>query len=52
MPRYMVFKDKKLLITAGTGSFGNVLLNRLLDAGLSEIRIFSGTGSCLIKFRC
>ena len=31
----------KLLITGGTGSFGNAVLNRFLDSGLSEIRIFS-----------
>jgi UDP-N-acetylglucosamine 4,6-dehydratase len=33
--------NKKLLITGGTGSFGNAVLRRLLDSGLSEIRIFS-----------
>jgi len=38
----MDFSNKKLLITGGTGSFGNAVLNRLIDAGLSEIRIFSG----------
>jgi len=37
----MDFSNKKLLITGGTGSFGNAVLNRLIDAGLSEIRIFS-----------
>lgn len=30
-----------LLITGGTGSFGNAVLNRFIDSGLSEIRIFS-----------
>jgi len=35
------FKNKKLLITGGTGSFGNAVLNRLINEGLSEIRIFS-----------
>ena len=35
------FKDKTLLITGGTGSFGNAVLKGLLDAGLKEIRIFS-----------
>jgi len=34
-------KDKKLLITGGTGSFGNAVLKRLLQSDLSEIRIFS-----------
>ena len=37
----MEFKNKKLLITGGTGSFGNAVCMRLMDAGLSEIRIFS-----------
>jgi UDP-glucose 4-epimerase len=34
-------KNAKLLITGGTGSFGHAVLRRFLDAGLSEIRIFS-----------
>ena len=33
--------DKKLLITGGTGSFGNAVLRRFLDSGLSELRILS-----------
>lgn len=36
-----MFKDKKLLITGGTGSFGNAVLNRFLDSDIGEIRIFS-----------
>ena len=36
-----MFKDKILLITGGTGSFGNAVLNRLLEHEFSEIRIFS-----------
>jgi len=36
-----VFKDKTLLITGGTGSFGNAVLNRFLRTDISEIRIFS-----------
>ena len=36
-----VFTDKVLLITGGTGSFGNAVLRRFLDSGLREIRIFS-----------
>ena len=36
-----MFKNKILLITGGTGSFGNAVLNRLLDSDISEIRIFS-----------
>lgn len=35
------FKKKKLLITGGTGSFGNAVLRRFLDSDLEEIRIFS-----------
>jgi UDP-N-acetylglucosamine 4,6-dehydratase len=36
-----MFKDKSLLITGGTGSFGNAVLRRFLDSDLREIRIFS-----------
>ena len=36
-----MFKDKVLLITGGTGSFGNAVLNRFLDSDIGEIRIFS-----------
>ncbi len=35
------FENKTLLITGGTGSFGNAVLDRFLDYGLKEIRIFS-----------
>jgi UDP-N-acetylglucosamine 4,6-dehydratase len=35
------FKDKILLITGGTGSFGNAVVDRFLDYDLKEIRIFS-----------
>lgn len=37
----MTFKDKTLLITGGTGSFGNAVLNRFLNTDIKEIRIFS-----------
>ena len=36
-----MFKDKILLITGGTGSFGNAVLDRFLDSDIKEIRIFS-----------
>jgi UDP-glucose 4-epimerase len=36
-----IFKNKILLITGGTGSFGNAVLKRLLDSDLKEIRIIS-----------
>ena len=36
-----VFKGKTLLITGGTGSFGNAVLNRFLKTDIGEIRIFS-----------
>jgi len=36
-----MFKNKTLLITGGTGSFGNAVLNRFLVSDLKEIRIFS-----------
>lgn len=35
------FKNKTLLITGGTGSFGNAVLNRFLKTDIGEIRIFS-----------
>jgi UDP-glucose 4-epimerase len=35
------FKDKTLLITGGTGSFGNAVLDRFLNTDIKEIRIFS-----------
>jgi UDP-glucose 4-epimerase len=37
----MEFKDKTLLITGGTGSFGNAVLNRFVNSDIKEIRIFS-----------
>lgn len=36
-----MFKDKVLLITGGTGSFGNAVLDRFLNTDIGEIRIFS-----------
>jgi len=36
-----MFKDKILMITGGTGSFGNAVLNRFLNTDIAEIRIFS-----------
>lgn len=36
-----IFKDRVLLITGGTGSFGNAVLKRFLETDLKEIRIFS-----------
>ncbi len=41
MGKRVMFKDKILLITGGTGSFGNAVLNRFLDTDIKEIRIFS-----------
>lgn len=35
------FEDSTLLVTGGTGSFGNAVLNRFLDPGLRQIRILS-----------
>ena len=37
----MMFKNKTLLITGGTGSFGNAVLNKFLNTEIKEIRIFS-----------
>jgi len=36
-----LFENKTLLITGGTGSFGNAILNRFLETDIGEIRIFS-----------
>jgi len=36
-----MFKNKTLLITGGTGSFGNAVLNKFIDSNITEIRIFS-----------
>lgn len=36
-----MFEGKTLMITGGTGSFGNAVLTRFLDTGVREIRIFS-----------
>ena len=36
-----LFKNKTLMITGGTGSFGNAVLNRFLSTDIGEIRIFS-----------
>jgi UDP-N-acetylglucosamine 4,6-dehydratase/5-epimerase len=36
-----MFKDRTLLITGGTGSFGNAVLTRFIDSEVKEIRIFS-----------
>ena len=36
-----MFKNKVLLITGGTGSFGNAVLKSFLDTDIKEIRIFS-----------
>ena len=41
MNKETIFKDKTLLITGGTGSFGNAVLDRFLDTDIGEIRIFS-----------
>ena len=36
-----MFKNKTLLITGGTGSFGNAVLNKFISSDIGEIRIFS-----------
>lgn len=37
----VMFENRVLLITGGTGSFGNAVLRRFLDSDIKEIRIFS-----------
>jgi len=41
LTHYQIFKNKTLLITGGTGSFGNAVLDRFLNTDIKEIRIFS-----------
>ena len=41
MPHSETFAGKTLLVTGGTGSFGNAVVNRFLTSGIGEIRIFS-----------
>ena len=36
-----MFKNKVILITGGTGSFGNAVLKKFINSDFSEIRIFS-----------
>ena len=36
-----MFENKTLLITGGTGSFGNAVLKRALEMGFGDIRVFS-----------
>jgi len=36
-----MFKNKTIIVTGGTGSFGNAVLNRFLNTDVKEIRIFS-----------
>ena len=36
-----MFNNKTLLITGGTGSFGNAVMKRFLDTDIKEVRIFS-----------
>ena len=36
-----LYKNNSILITGGTGSFGNAVLERFLDTDIAEIRIFS-----------
>ena len=36
-----MFGGKTLLITGGTGTFGNAMLDRFLDSNIKEIRVFS-----------
>ena len=39
-----LFTNKTLMITGGTGSFGNAVLNRFLQTDIGEIRIYSRDG--------
>ena len=48
-----VFKDKVLLITGGTGSFGNAVLRRFLNSDIKEIQYKAGMYSreCEYKYK-
>ena len=37
-----MFKNKTLMITGGTGSFGNAVLNKFINSDINEIRVFLG----------
>jgi FlaA1/EpsC-like NDP-sugar epimerase len=39
--RSVMFANRVLLITGGTGSFGNAVIKRFLNTGIKELRIFS-----------
>ena len=41
MDKESIFKGKVLMITGGTGSFGNTVLKHFLETDIGEIRIFS-----------
>ena len=45
----IMFKEKVLLITGGTGSFGNAVLNRFINSDLKEIRILVGMKKSKMK---
>ena len=47
-----MFAGKTLLITGGTGSFGNAVLKRFLDTDIKEIRIFSRDEKKQDDIRC
>lgn len=51
-----IFKDKTLLITGGTGSFGNAVLRRFLETDIKEIRISremkKNRMTCAMNIRC
>ena len=50
-----LFGNKALMITGGTGSFGNAVLNRFLSTDIGEIRVFPATRRsrtiCVTSFR-
>ena len=47
-----IFKDKTLLITGGTGSFGHTVLKHFLTTDIGEIRIFSRDEKKQDDMRC
>ena len=47
-----MFKGSTLLITGGTGSFGNAVLDKFLNSGIKEIRIFSRDEKKTTRYAC
>lgn len=47
----VMFSGKTLLITGGTGTFGNAVLKRFLETEIAEIRVFSRDGLLVLSIK-